>query len=106
MRFTTRVAIQRGIEVRGTNGAVSYTYEDVTGLESIPAVIMPIIDEKRQERMTPDENRWNIVLAGHWPQITPSMWVVNADNVRYEVVRISTTKRKRVTTVMARLGSL
>ena len=105
MRFTTRVAILRGTEVRDAVGGVSYTLSVLTGHGSIPATIMPVIDEKRQERSTPDEEKWALVLAGHWPLITPSMWVKNGDDT-YEVVRVSTTKRHRVTTVAARRASL
>jgi len=105
VRFSARVAIQRGTEVRDTAGGVSYTYETITGYDSIPATVLPVVDEKRQERMTPDEARWSIILGGYWPLVTPSHWVL-MDDVRYEVTRVTQTKRRRVTTVIARQPSL
>lgn len=105
-RFTTRVTIQSGVETRDASGGVHYdTFEDVAGMESIPAVLMPTVDEKYQERFDNDEDSWHIILAGHWPDILPKMYVLN-EGVRYEVRRSSTTKRQRLTTLLARRGTL
>lgn len=104
--FTSRVAIQQGIEVRDTAGGVHYNeFEDLPGMGSIPAIVLPTVDEKYQERFDNDEASWAIVLAGHWPQIMPKHYVLHGDT-RYEVKRASTTKRSRVTTLLAREGSL
>lgn len=104
--FTTRVAIQSGNRIRDTAGGVlEDTFSDLVGHESIPAILLPTVDERYQERFDNDEDMWQIVLAGHWPEIKPKHYVLHGDE-RYEVKRVSTTKRSRVTTVLARLGTL
>jgi hypothetical protein len=101
MKFSTRISIQQGTEVRDASGGVSYAYGDVPGKESIPATVMPYTDENRQERYTEAEQHWNIVLQGHHPEITTSMWVT-AYGERYEIERVATTKLHKVSTVTAR----
>lgn len=104
--FNTRVTIQRGVETRDEVGGVHHdTFEDVAGMESIPATLMSTIDEKYQERFDNDEDTWTIVLAGHWPLITQAMYVLHGA-VRYQVRRVSLTKQRRMTTVVARLGTI
>lgn len=105
MRFTTRVAIQTGTEIRDSVGGVSYDYTPLPEHTSLPATILPYVDETRQERFTMDTEHWSIILGGHYPAITPSMWVAEGDD-RYEITRVSTTKGRRVTTVLARRPSL
>lgn len=105
MRFTHRVAIQVGNEIRDTTGGVGYDFEDLAGKESLAATILPYIDELRQERFEQDEARWSIIIAGYHPEITPSMWVVNGEE-RYNITRVSTTKGRKLTTIMARNPSL
>jgi len=105
VKFTSRVAIQVGTEVRDTAGGVTYTYSDLEGCESLWATVLPVTDEEMQERMTPDEERWNIIIGGHWPQITVAMFVLDADDNRLEINRVQTTKRQRLTIVRARRAS-
>jgi hypothetical protein len=105
MKFATRVAIQQGVEVRDAAGGVSYTHADVQGLESLPATVMPYTDENRQERYTEAEQHYNIVLQGHHPEITTSMWVL-AYGERYEIERVATTKLHKVSTLTARRPSI
>lgn len=105
MKFSTRVAIQAGTEVRDASGGVGYTYADLPGHESLPATIMPYVDENRQERYTEAEGHWNVVIQGHHPSITTSMWILHS-GVRYEIERVATTKLRKVTTVMARVPSI
>lgn len=105
MKFSHRVAIQTGEEIRDSVGGVSYTYEDLPGHESLAATILPYVDETRQERFTMDTEHWSIIIAGHRPAVTTSMWVVNGTD-RYEITRVSTTKGRKVTTILARRPSL
>jgi head-tail adaptor len=105
VKFTHRVTIQRGEEIRDSTGGVSYDFEDVEGLESVAATILPHVDELRQERFEQDEARWNVIIAGSHPDITTSMWVVNGDD-RYNIVRVHVTKGGKLTTIMARFPTL
>lgn len=105
MRYTTRVAIQSNTPTRDASGAEVDALSDVTGMESIPATIMPYTDEIRQERYTEAESHWLIVLGGHWPLITTKMWVVNGSDT-YEIERVSTTKAHKLTTLAARFTSI
>lgn len=102
MKFATRVGIKRGIQDRDAAGGVIFSYVDVSGKTSIPATIMPYTDENRQERYTEAEQHWNIVLQGHHPEITTSMWVVDSTGERYEIERVATTKLRKVSTLTAR----
>lgn len=101
MRFQTRVAIQADVPTRDSVGAVIHGWNTIPGLESIPATIMPVIDEERQERDTPELERWSIVLAGHRPEIDTAMAVYH-DGELFEINRASTTYGRRVTTLLAR----
>lgn len=104
--FTTRVTIQQAVETRDASGGVHHdSFTDLPGHESIPAVLSPTVDENLQERFDDDADMWQIVLAGHWPLIKPKHYVLH-EGTRYEAKRVSTTKRQRVTTLLARLGSL
>lgn len=99
MKFSTRVTIQYGVEVRDASGGTSYTYVDLK--DSLPATIMPYTDENRQERYTEARNHWLVVLQGHHPDITTSMWVLH-DGDRYEIARVATTKLHKVSTLTCR----
>jgi hypothetical protein len=66
---------------------------------------MPVVNEELQERMTPDEERWNIVIGGHWPEITVAMFVLDADGQRLEINRVQTTLRRKLTIIRARRAS-
>lgn len=104
--FTKRVAIQEGIPTRDSAGGVHHdTFQNLAGLSSVPATLTPTIDEKRQERFTEDNEMWEIILGGHYPQINQTHYVLH-DGTRYEIKRVSTTKRQRVTTLLARNGSI
>ena len=104
-RYTTRVGIEQGTEVRDAAGGVSYTYTTVHRKASLPAVILPYVDENRQERYTEAEHHWSIIIEGDHPEITTSMWVTHNDD-RYEIERVATTKGQRVTHIMARLPKI
>lgn len=104
--FATRVAVQEAVITRDAAGGVlKDSFQTLPGCGSIPAVLLPTVDEKFQERFDNDEDTWHIILGGHWPQVKPKHFVLHGDD-RYEVHRASTTKRSRVTTVIARLGGL
>lgn len=104
--FNTRVAIQEAVLEQNEAGEfLAESYQDLDGHESIPAVLMPSVDERYQERYDDDQNLWQIVLAGHWPLIKTQHFVLH-DDVRYEVKRVTLTKAKRVTTMLARLGRI
>jgi hypothetical protein len=105
VKFTHRVGIKIGHEIRDSVGGVGYDYEDLPGKESLAATILPYVDELRQERFEQDEERWSVIIAGYHPEITPSMWVVNGDD-QYNITRVSTTKGRKLTTIMARRPSL
>lgn len=103
MRFDTRVDIQQGVEVRDSAGGVGYTYTNV--YEHVWATIIPYTDEDLKERYTLQEQHWNIILGGHYPLITTSMWVVH-DGVRYEIERVATTKGRKVTNIIGRVPNI
>jgi hypothetical protein len=100
-RYNTRVGIEVGTEVRDAAGGVSYTYTTLHRAASLMATILPHVDENRQERYTEAESHWNIIIDGHHPDITTSMWVTN-NAERYEIIRVATTKRRHETVIMAR----
>jgi hypothetical protein len=95
------VAIQADTPTRDAAGAEVHGWNTVTGLESIPATIMPVVDEERQERDTPELEKWSIILGGHLPQIDTAMAILHGDR-RFEINRVSTTYGRRMTTVLAR----
>ncbi len=105
MRFQTRVAVQESTEVRDASGGISYTWTDVIGMESVPATILPVVDETRQERITPEEELWTVILAGHRKTIDSSMAILHGSD-RFEINRVSTTYGRKVTTLVARRVSL
>lgn len=108
MRYRERVAIQApGEPERDDAGGVSYVFATVTGMGSIAATIMPrteeIIANVPDDLMQPTEARWDVVLAGHWPEIETT-WVVVAQESEavFEVVRIVPTVGRRRTILRAR----
>lgn len=100
MRFRQRVAIQAPTEVRSASGDVSYTYETVTGLESVPANVQATTNEQRGERLTVLTDLFAIDLAGHHPEVVPEMIVLDGEAV-YDIKRIVPTLRREITTVKA-----
>ena len=106
--WTNRVAIEAAEIARNSRGEVlQASYEVLDGLDEVWAIIVPTVDERRQERFAEDNDTWQIVLAGDWPQVRQNHYVRDLDtDQRYEVQRVSTTKRGRVTTMLARLGSI
>jgi len=105
MRFVTNVTIESGTEVRDASGGVTHTKANVQRLVGLHATILPFTDENRQERYTESEAHWLIIVDGHHPEITTSMWVTHGTD-RYEVVRVATTKARKVTTITARFPSI
>lgn len=104
--YTTRVAVQEGVITRDASGGVlEESFQTLEGCGSIPAVLSPTVDERYQERFDNDEDSWSIVLGGHWPQIRAKHYILHGTD-RYQVRRVSTTKRQRQTTVLARLGTI
>jgi hypothetical protein len=87
MLFTKRVAIQGPVEVRSTAGGVSYTYENVDGKENLPARINALTEERRGDRMTVIEDRFEILLGGNHPDLTSDMVVLDSEAV-YGIKRV------------------
>lgn len=101
MRFQTLVAVQADTPSRDSVGAEVHGWNTISGLEAVPATIMPMVDEERQERDTPEVERWSIVLAGHRPEINTEMAILHEGRL-FEINRVSTTYGRRVTTCLAR----
>ncbi len=105
MSFRTRVAIQSPVEVRDPAGGVSQTYETVDGLASVAATIMPAVEESRDPDLVTVEDRYDIVLAGHHPELRPEMVVLDGLAV-YDIVRVAPTLGRRETVLVARQVAL
>lgn len=101
MRFRQRVAFQEPTETRGTSGTPLYTYETVAGYESLAATILPWRQELRLPDLAPDEERFDVILGGHWPDIETTWVILDGESV-YEVVEVRPTLRHRETVVVAR----
>lgn len=101
MRYRQRVAFQEPTTTRGAAGTPIETFDTVAGYESIPATISPSRQELRLPDLRPDEERFDIVLGGHWPDVQTTWVVLDGENV-YEVVEVRPTLRHRETVVVAR----
>jgi hypothetical protein len=105
MRFRTRVAIQAPVEIRDPAGGVSCTFETIEELASIAAAIMPAVEESRDPDLVTVEDRYDIVLAGHHPEVRPEMVVLDGLAV-YDIVRVAPTLGRRETVLVARQVAL
>lgn len=105
MRFRTRVAIQSPLEVRDPAGGVSYDWETVPALADVAATIMPSVEETRDPELVSVEDRYDIVLAGHHPEVRPEMVVLDGLAV-YDIVRVAPTLGRRETVLVARQVAL
>jgi len=105
MRFRTRVAIQAPVEVRDPAGGVSQTFETIEALASVAATIMPAVEETRDPDLVTVEDRYDIVLAGHHPEVRPEMVVLDGLAV-YDIVRVAPTLGRRETVLVARQVAL
>jgi hypothetical protein len=101
MRFRTRVAIQAPVEVRDPAGGVSHDWETIEALASIPATLMPAVDETLDPELVTVEDRYDIVLAGDHPEVRPEM-VVQDGLAVYDIVRVAPTLGRRETVLVAR----
>lgn len=101
MRYRTRVAIQAPVEVRDGAGGVSHTYETIPALADVAATIMPAVEEGREPDFVTVEDRFDIVLAGHRPEVRPAMVVLDGFAV-YDIVRVAPTLGRRETVLVAR----
>lgn len=100
MAYRQRVAIQAPTEVRTPTGGVSYTYDVVPGMDSLPANIFAVTSERRGEDFTVVEDRYDIHLGGHYPTITTDMVVLDGEAV-YDILNAAPTWRHSVTEVKA-----
>ena len=105
MRHRQRVAIQAPIEVRDAAGGVSYLYETVDALADVAATVLPVVDERREADLTMVEDRYDIVLAGHHPDVRPEMVVLDGAAV-YDILRVQPTLGRRETVLAARQVAL
>lgn len=101
MPFMQRVAIQASTEVRSAKGSTTYTWEVVPGLESVPATVFAVTDERREAEMTVTEDRYDIILGGHHPDIDTGMTVLDGVGV-YDILRRAVTLRHWMTVLKAR----
>jgi hypothetical protein len=100
MRYRTRVAIQAPVEVRDPSGGVTQSYETIDALASVAATIMPAVEESRAPDLVTVEDRFEIVLAGHHPEVRPEMVVLDGLAV-YDIVRVAPTLGRRETVLVA-----
>jgi hypothetical protein len=101
MRYRTRVAIQSPVEVRDPAGGVTHTFETIDALGDLAATIMPAVEESRDPDLVTIEDRYDIVLAGHHPEVRPAMVVLDGLAV-YDIVRVAPTLGRRETVLVAR----
>lgn len=101
MRHRTRVAIAAPVESRDEAGGVSYGYETVPSLADLAATVLPAVDEAQEPGHATVEDRYDIVLAGHHPEVRPEMVVLDGVAV-YDVVRVAPTLGRRETVLVAR----
>lgn len=88
------------VEVSDPAGGVSQTFETVPDLASIAATIMPAVEESRDPDLVTIEDRYDIVLAGHHPELRPEMVVLDGLAV-YDIVRVAPTLGRRETVLVA-----
>jgi hypothetical protein len=100
MRYRTRVAIQAPVEVRDPAGGVSHAYETMPALTSVAATVVPAVEETRGPDLVTVEDRYEIVLAGHHPEVRPAMVVLDGLAV-YDIVRVAPTLGRRETVLVA-----
>jgi hypothetical protein len=105
MRYRTRVAIQAAVEVRDPAGGVSHIYETIPELADVAATIVPAAEESRDPDLVAVEDRYDIVLAGHHPQVRPEMVVLDGHAV-YDIVRVAPTLGRRETVLVAQRVAL
>ncbi len=101
MRYRTRVAIQAPIEIRDPAGGVSHAYETIPELTAVAATVVPAVEETLGPDMVTVEDRYEIVLAGHHPEVRPQMVVLDGLAV-YDIVRVAPTLGRRETVLVAR----
>jgi hypothetical protein len=105
MRHRTRVAIQAAIEVRDAAGGVAYEWETIPALADVAATVVPDMGERDGERRDDElvtvEDRYNVILAGHHPEIRPEMVVLDGTSV-YDIIRVAPTLGRRETVLVAR----
>ena len=99
MRYRTRVAIQAPVEVRDPAGGVSHAYETIPRSRRSRRRWC-----RRSRKPGPDlvtvEDRYEIVLAGHHPEVRPAMVVLDGLAV-YDIVRVAPTLGRRETVLVA-----
>ena len=66
---------------------------------------MPAVEEARDTELVAVEDRYDIVLAGHHPQVRPEMVVLDGLAV-YDVVRVAPTLGRRETVLVAQRVAL
>ena len=101
MRHRTRVALQAPVEVRDAAGGVAYEWQTVPALADLAATVMPAVEETRDAELVTVEDRYDIVLAGHHPEIRPEMVVLDGSAV-YDILRVAPTLGRRETVLVAR----
>ena len=70
-------------------------------MESIPATAIAVVDERLGPEMTVVRDRYDVVLAGHWPTLTTEMVLVAADATIYDVLNVAPSLDRRKTLVEA-----
>lgn len=90
MRYRGTVTFQGPVEARTASGQSTYTYDNVDGLESLPATVIPQTIEKRGDRLTLIEDAYQIVVSGRRPEITTEMAVLDGEAV-YDVLSVAVT---------------
>jgi hypothetical protein len=100
MPYMQRVAVQGPVEVRDAAGGADYTYEVITGMESVPALVLAGWREDRGERMVVTEGAYTVHLGGHFPDLTTDMVIIDGEAV-YDIVDVKPTMRRRATVVLA-----
>lgn len=101
MRHRTRVAIAAPVDSRDEAGGVSHAYETIPALAAVAATILPAVEEAQEPDHVTVEDRYDIVLAGHHPEVRPEMVVLDGLAV-YDVIRVAPTLGRRETVLVAR----
>lgn len=103
MRYRERVTVQVPTQIRSRKGAVTNTWADVDDLTDLPATIVPSVVEQRGAEMIVVQDRYDVVLAGRHPDITPNMGVLDGLGRLYQIEQIDPLLGGRQTRLVARL---
>ena len=86
--YPSTVAIQAATPVVASSGSTTFTYANVTGMESLGCAVVPRGGgERRDVQFTHSEATVAILVRGHYPSITPRHFAL-VGSTRYELLLV------------------